>query len=138
MKTTGFKEEYEKIKSLGKVFDEEMIDELNDLGLEWRDDARVNIHRVSGDLARSTNLVKADKIGRDFSVGIANNLEYAEHYEYGHRQTPGRYVPGLGRVLKASYVKGQHTFREARQKAKAQLPKRIRVAIKRAEDRLND
>lgn len=138
MKTTGFKKEFEKIRSLGKVFDEEIIKELNVLGLEWRDDARANIHRVSGDLARSTNLVKATKIGRTFKVGIANNLEYAEAYEYGHRQTPGRYVPGLGKVLKASYVKGQHTFRKARQKAKAQLPKRIRAAIKRAEDRLND
>lgn len=138
MKTTGFKEEFEKIRSLGKVFDEEIIKELNVLGLEWRDDARANIHRVSRDLASSTNLVKADKVGKDFKVGIANNLEYAESYEYGHRQTPGRYVPVLGKVLKASYVKGQHTFRNARARAKGRMPKVIREAIKRAEDRLND
>jgi hypothetical protein len=28
--------------------------------------------------------------------------------EYGHRQTPGRYVPAIGKRLVASWVEGQH------------------------------
>ena len=34
--------------------------------------------------------------------------EYAPHVEFGHRQQPGRYVPAIGKRLKASYVEGQH------------------------------
>lgn len=44
--------------------------------------------------------------GGDSEVGYTK--EYAPHVEYGHRQTPGRYVPAIGKRLKASYVPGQH------------------------------
>ena len=29
------------------------------------------------------------------------------YVEYGHRQTPGRYVPALGKRLKSSWVSGK-------------------------------
>lgn len=34
--------------------------------------------------------------------------DYAPHVEFGHRQEPGRYVPAIGKRLKASYVEGQY------------------------------
>lgn len=34
--------------------------------------------------------------------------DYAPHVEFGHRQEPGRYVPAIGKQLKASYVEGQY------------------------------
>lgn len=41
--------------------------------------------------------------------GIVGYIEdYAPHVEYGHRQQPGRYVPQIGKRLKANYVQGQH------------------------------
>ena len=40
-------------------------------------------------------------------IDIINQVEYAMYVEYGHRQTPGRYVPALGKSLKASWVPGQ-------------------------------
>lgn len=40
-------------------------------------------------------------------IDIINQVEYAMYVEYGHRQTPGRYVPALGKKLKASWVPGQ-------------------------------
>ncbi|NLY09368.1 MAG: HK97 gp10 family phage protein [Tissierellia bacterium] len=128
----------EKIASLGKVFDEEITIGMNEMGMEWRDDVRNNIHRVSGDLARSTNFEGTEKHGSEFVATVSNNLDYAEHYEYGHRQQPGRFVPVLGKRLKKSYVKGQYTFRKGRQAAKAKMPKIIREAISRAEARLSD
>ena len=137
IKTTGLKEEMEKIKNLGRVFDAEMTHELNRFGMEWRDDARANIHPISGDLRRSTQIIPAAKDGSIFKVGVSANLDYAEHYEYGHRQQPGRYVPALGKRLKTSYVKGQYTYRTARQKALVRLPKALRTAISRAEAILN-
>lgn len=46
-------------------------------------------------------------IGSNYKIDIVNEVEYAQYVEYGHRQTPGRYVPALGKALKASWVKGQ-------------------------------
>lgn len=40
-------------------------------------------------------------------IDIINQVEYAMYVEYGHRQTPGRYVPALGKSLKASWVPGK-------------------------------
>lgn len=44
--------------------------------------------------------------GGESEVGYT--VEYAPHVEYGHRQTPGRFVKKLGKRLVASYVPGQH------------------------------
>jgi len=46
--------------------------------------------------------------GNTLTVEVHNNLEYAPHVEYGHRQTPGRYVPAIGKRLKRDYVPGKH------------------------------
>ena len=35
-------------------------------------------------------------------------VAYAPYVEYGHRQTPGRYVPAIGKRLVKSWVEGQH------------------------------
>lgn len=136
IKTTGLEEEMKKIRRLGKTFDQEITKELNSLGLEWRDDVRVNIHPVSGDLKRSTKFEGTEKKGNTFYVTVSNNLDYAEHYEYGHRQEVGRYVPALGKRLKKPYVKGRYTFRDARARAKGKLPRTIRAAIQKAEVKL--
>lgn len=38
---------------------------------------------------------------------IYNNVKYAAHVEYGHRQTLGRYVPAIGKRLKKDFVPGK-------------------------------
>lgn len=43
-----------------------------------------------------------------YSVTLTNPTPYASYVESGHRQTPGRYVPAIGKRLKASWVEGQH------------------------------
>lgn len=61
------------------------------------------------------------------SLTIGTNVEYARWVNDGHRQTPGRFVPGYwqgnhfvyspgaktGMVLKASFVQGSHYFDKA-------------------------
>jgi hypothetical protein len=37
---------------------------------------------------------------------LRNTREYAPYVHYGHRQTPGRYVPAIGKRLVASFVPG--------------------------------
>lgn len=46
-------------------------------------------------------------MSNNYRVDIINQVSYATYVEYGHRQTPGRYVPALGKRLKCSWVPGQ-------------------------------
>lgn len=47
------------------------------------------------------------KRGHYYEIEIINPVDYAMYVEFGHRQTPGRYVPALGAKLKAGWVEGQ-------------------------------
>ena len=45
--------------------------------------------------------------GNSYTIEIINPIEYASYVEFGHRQTPGRFVPAIGKKLKKSWVKGR-------------------------------
>lgn len=137
-KIDGLDEELLKIKGFTKALDKEIVEELDDAGIDWRDDLRVNIHKVSGELADKTNLIDAKKKGNTFTVGVSNNLEYAEDYEYGHRQEAGRFVPALGKRLKKPFVKGQCTFRKAKIKHKKIILERVKARVKKVEGDFSD
>lgn len=137
-KIDGLDEELLKIKGFTKALDKEIVEELDDAGIDWRDDLRVNIHKVSGELADKTNLIDAKKKGNTFTVGVSNNLEYAEHYEYGHRQEVGKFVPAIGKRLKKSFVKGQCTFRKAKIKHKKIILERVKARVKKVEGDFSD
>lgn len=47
------------------------------------------------------------KSGNTYEITIINPVEYASFVEYGHRQTPGRFVPAIGKRLKQSWVEGK-------------------------------
>ncbi len=49
----------------------------------------------------------------EYTIEIKNTVEYASYVEHGHRQTPGRYVPAIGKRLKASWVEGKHFQRDS-------------------------
>ncbi len=76
------------------------------------------------------------KIGREFIVEVINPVEYASYVEFGHRQTPGRYVPAIGKRLKESWVDGKYflTFSEdeLRQKAPAVIQKKLDKLLREA------
>lgn len=57
-----------------------------------------------------------------YSITITNPVYYASYVEYGHRQTPGRYVPAIGKRLKASWVNGQFFLRTSEEQLKAIAP----------------
>lgn len=44
---------------------------------------------------------------------VFNNVEYAAHVEYGHRQKPGRFVPAIGKRLKRDFVPGKKMLHRA-------------------------
>lgn len=53
------------------------------------------------------NSISVRKVGSNYHIDIINPVEYASYVEYGHRQTPGRYVPALGKQLKQGWVPGR-------------------------------
>ena len=75
-----------------------------------------------GSLRDAWTILPIEKHGNQYTVTIINNLEYASYVEYGHRQTPGRYVPALGKTLKASWVKGRFMLTISEQEVKTLAP----------------
>lgn len=73
------------------------------------------------------NSIRAEVKGGTGTVGYT--AEYAPHVEYGHRQNVGKYVPTLGKRLKAPYVQGQHFFRPVVERGKANFRRRVEEAI---------
>lgn len=54
------------------------------------------------------NEMHVEKKGNTYTIEVINPVEYASYVEFGHRQTPGRYVPAIGKQLKAGWVNGQY------------------------------
>lgn len=128
----------EKMRKLPAIFDEELTKAMNDEGLSWRDDVRANTPVDTGDLRRSWVFEGVTKSGFIFEMELANNLEYALYVELGHRQEPGRYVPAIGKRLKADYVPGSYMLRDGTNRLEEALPKALRGAVKIARARLSD
>lgn len=100
-----------------------VIATANELGTA----AKAAAPRDTGGLANS---VRVDVSGGRGRVGYT--AEHAPHVEYGHRQTPGRYVPAIGKRLKESFVPGQHFFRPCVERARSNFKRRIREALEEA------
>lgn len=79
----------------------------------------------TGSLRRSWTAKGPFYAARAWTIDIINNAEYASYVEEGHRQTPGRYVPAIGKKLKASWVPGQHFMRDSAKEVNAQLPELV-------------
>lgn len=134
----GLDDSLKKLKDLPRVFDEELSKAMNDEGLDWRDDVIANTPVDSGDLRRSWIFAGVEKSGFIFEMDLSNNLEYADYVEYGHRQEPGRFVPAIGKRLKANYVSGYYMLRDGTNRLEESLPKSLEEAIAIARSRLND
>lgn len=77
---------------------------------------------VGGNLRRSWQIGNIVRKGDGWEVEVFNTAEYASYVEYGHRQTPGRYVPTLGKRLKASWVRGHFMMTITETELQAQSP----------------
>lgn len=72
---------------------------------KWEDTEEVA--KVGGTLRRGWEVGPVNKNGETYTVEVFNSVEYASYVEYGHRQTPGKFVPQIGKKLKKSWVQGQ-------------------------------
>lgn len=64
-----------------------------------------------------------------YTVEIINPTEYASYVEYGHRQTPGRYVPALGKRLKQGWVEGKFMLTISEQELSAIAPRVLEARL---------
>ena len=77
---------------------------------------------TGGTLRDAWTILPVEKQGNNYVVTIVNNTEYVSYVEFGHRQRPGRYVPALGKSLKASWVKGRFMLTISEQELEKELP----------------
>lgn len=78
---------------------------------------------VSGNLRRGWTATEVRKVDGGYQIEVINLAEYASHVEFGHRQTPGRYVPTIGKRLKANWVKGRFMLTISEQELEAMAPR---------------
>ncbi len=73
--------------------------------------------------------LKINHFGDTYVIEVRNDVKYASYVEFGHRQTPGRYVPAIGKCLKKGWVPGQlmltYSTNEIRKAAPGILEKKL-------------
>ena len=77
----------------------------------------------------SINNCEFEKSANRHMVNVINPVEYASYVEYGHRQTPGRFVPAIGKRLKRNWVKGQFFLQKSEKALESVLPKMIETKL---------
>lgn len=87
---------------------------------------------TGGSLRDGWSILPIEKEGNDYLVTVINNLQYASYVEYGHRQTPGRYVPALGKRLTSAWVPGKFMLRISEQEVETAIPRLLSSAIEDA------
>lgn len=65
-------------------------------------------HIETEHMQRSWDAGKIERTSRAHRIAITNSASYASFVNDGHRQTPGRFVPILGKRLVANFVEGKH------------------------------
>lgn len=90
-----------------------------------------------GNLRKQWSVIGPSYTGNAFVIELRNNADYASYVENGHRQTPGRYVPAIGKRLKASWVPGQHMLMKTMFEIDGQMPQLLSPILRDLGDLFN-
>lgn len=74
--------------------------------------------------------MRVSKRGGTYEVTVYNPVRYASYVEYGHTQTPNRYVPALGKRLKVSWVPGKMMMTKSAAEVQAAASKILEKKLK--------
>ena len=92
-------------KDVEKYTEESILQALEMIGLKAESYAKVEItNNGSVDTGLLRNSIAHAVAGGEYKVYIGSNVYYAPYVELGHHQAPGRFVPQIGKRLKASWV----------------------------------
>lgn len=87
--------------------------------------------KKGGTLKKAWTSGKIRKEGTDYIIDIINPMHYATYVEYGHRQTPGRYVPAIGKKLKKGWVMGHLMMTYSEKEIQTIAPKLLEKRIEK-------
>lgn len=99
-----YQKKLEKLEKELPKFNEKMVKELASRLLRM---VKYRTPVISGELRRNWTIGEITTNGAKITVDVINPTEYAIYVEYGHRQTPGRYVPAIGKRLVSGWVTGR-------------------------------
>lgn len=77
------------------------------------------------------NSLSINHLGNMLVIEIVNPVSYASYVEYGHRQTPGRFVPELGKQLKQGWVQGRFMLTMSEKEIQEIAPRVLENKIKK-------
>ena len=96
--------------------------------VQYKNDSGEVIGAHKGGSLRRSLRMEMPSASHDGMVGYT--IHYAPHVEYGHRQKVGRYVPVLGKRLKASFVQGQYFLRKSMEETKPEFLNDLKETLK--------
>ena len=131
----GLKEFKKIIEEMEKEKEQLMIDTIKELAARLLRKVIKRTPSDTGNLRRNWTVSDVRKNGENYEIEVSNSAEYASYVEFGHRQTPGRFVPAIGKRLKKSWVKGKFMFtiseNELQKQAPAVIEKKITEWLKK-------
>ena len=131
----GLKEFQKIIEEMEKEKEQLMIDTIKELAGRLLRKVIKRTPSDTGNLRRNWTVSDVRKNGENYEIEVSNSAEYASYVEFGHRQTPGRFVPAIGKRLKKSWVKGKFILtiseNELQKQAPAVIEKKITEWLKK-------
>ena len=131
----GLKEFKKIIEEMEKEKEQLMIDTIKELAGRLLRKVIKRTPSDTGNLRRNWTVSDVRKNGGNYEIEVSNSTEYASYVEFGHRQTPGRFVPAIGKRLKKSWVKGKFMLtiseNELQKQAPAVIEKKITEWLKK-------
>lgn len=145
----AMKDLQEKIEKLSQVdFDRFYTEAAKEIATRLLSKVKKRTPVVYGSLRDAWAILPIEKRGNQYIITVINGLEYASYVEYGHRQQPGRFIPGHwegerfiynpdeegGMVLKAGWVEGRKmltiSVQEIERMAPALLERKLQQLLK--------
>ena len=131
----GLKEFKKIIEEMEKEKEQLMIDTIKELAARLLRKVIKRTPSDTGNLRKNWTVSDVRKNGENYEIEVSNSAEYASYVEFGHRQTPGRFVPVIGKRLKKSWVKGKFMLtiseNELQKQAPAVIEKKITEWLKK-------
>lgn len=84
-----------------------------------------------GTLKRSWTVSPVNRAGHNYTIEVINPVEYASYVEFGHRQTPGRYVPAIGKKLANNFTEKKYMLTNAETVVKIETPNILERELKK-------
>lgn len=125
----GLKEFQKIIQEMEKGKEQLMIDTIKELATRLLRKVIKRTPSDTGNLRRNWTVSDVRKNGENYEIEVSNSAEYASYVEFGHRQTPGRFVPAIGKRLKKSWVKGKFMLTISESELQKQAPAVIEKKI---------